>query len=138
MFNRNVPFIANQPETVVAALVVLACFLVWGSLFILLRYLLAYRKLTNAERLQMIEAGQSAELLRSFDGQASRNRFLAVAMALGLFVPCAAMFGATWVTIESENQFAVALIAWVCAAVASVVSTICATIIVTRLCRSAV
>ena len=137
MLARIYEFITTQPKPVVAVIVVLGCFLVWSCLFILLRFLLAYRKLTNAERMQMIEAGQSSELIKSFDGQASRNRFLAVALALGLCVPCAALGGATWVTIRTEDQFAISLVVWVCAALAALVSTICATIIVVRQCRTA-
>ncbi len=130
-------FVSTQPKPVVAGMMVLGCFFVWSCLFVLLRYLSAYRRLTNAERLQLIEAGQSSELLKSFDGQASRNRFLAVALALGLIVPSAAIGGATWVTIRTQDQFAICLVAWICGVTAAVVSTICATIIVLRQCRTA-
>lgn len=136
MLARISQFIASQPKPILAALIVLATFLVWSCLFIVLRYLMAYRKLTNAERLQMIEAGQASELLKTFDGQASRNRFLTVALALGLCVPCVAIAGATWVTTRSDAQFGISLVAWVCAAIAALVSIICATIIVVRQCRA--
>ena len=136
MLARIYEFVTTQHKPVIAGMIVLVCFLIWSCLFILLRYLSAYRKLTNAERLQMIEAGQSGELLKSFEGQASRNRFLAVALALGFFVPFAAIGGATWVTIETQDQFAICLVAWICAVTAALVSTICATIIVIRQCRS--
>lgn len=136
MLARIYEFVSTQPKPVIAGMILLGCFFAWSCLFILLRYLSAYRKLTNAERLQMIEAGQSSELIKSFDGQASRNRFLAVALALGGFVPCAAIGGATWVTIRTDDQFAICLVAWICAVTAALVSTICATIIVLRQCRS--
>jgi len=130
MFAQFLDFSASKPMPFLVLLIVLGGIFIWACLFILLRYLLAYRKLTNVERLQMIEAGQSNDLLKSFDSESRRNRFLSV--SLGLCVPCIALGGATLVSIWTEDQFALSLVAWICAAIACLAATICATIVMVR------
>jgi hypothetical protein len=130
MLTRIYELIASQPVVVVLGVLALGGTFLWGCLFILLQFLLAYRKLTNVERLQMIDAGQSNELLKAFDSQSRKSRFPSV--ALGLCVPCAALGGATLVSIWTENQFGIALVAWICAVIACLASSICATIIMVR------
>ncbi len=127
MPSRLFESLASQPRLFLAALIVLVGLFLWCCLFIILRHLLAYRKLTNAERLQMIEAGQSSDLLKSLESQSRRNRFLSA--SLGLCVPCVAFGGATLVSIQTQDQFAISLVAWICAAIACLASTICATVI---------
>lgn len=130
MFTQLVDLIASKPLPFLFLLVLLVGIFVLACLFILLRHLLAYRKLTNTERLQMIEAGQSSELLKSFESESRRNRLLSV--ALGLCVPCTALGGATLVSIWTRDQFAISLVAWICAVAACLASTICATIVMVR------
>ena len=130
MLIRFADFVASKPLPFVFALLLLAGVLLWSCLFILLRCLLAYRKLAHTERIQMIEAGQSTDLLKSFDNQSRRNQFLSVALGLG--VPCTAFIGATWVALGTEDPFAISLVAWICATIASMTSAICATLIMVR------
>jgi hypothetical protein len=130
MFTQLFDLIDSRPMPFLILTIVLGGILLWACLLILLRYLLAYRKLTNIERMQMIEAGQSGELLKSFESQLRRNRFLS--LALGLFVPCTALGGATLVSICTQEQSAISFVAWICAAIASVASTICGTIATVR------
>jgi hypothetical protein len=131
MLTKLADLIASKPIPSLILLIVVGGILIWACLFILLRYLLAYRKFTNNERMQMIEAGQSGELLKSFESQQRRNRFMS--LSLGLFVPCTALSGATLVTI-CTHEFAISIVAWICAAIACVASTICGTIVMLRQC----
>ena len=106
------------------AISVLVCF------YLLLGCIGNHCKRIHTERVQIIESGHSAELVKMMSNSSRQNRILAVMM--GLIVPCTAMLGATAVSIMAGQSIANALVAWVCALTASMTSTICATIVAMR------
>jgi hypothetical protein len=132
MFRNFAHYVSSHPLVIVIIGSILVACLLWGGLYLLLRCLLVYRRFTHAERLKMIEAGQSADVLRMLQQQAKGRRFIAVALALALWIPAIALIGATCTAMTSEGNFATALVAWCSAAVASLGSTICATLVMWR------
>jgi hypothetical protein len=122
-------FLRRQPMAFVIVLALLTVFFLWACLWIVLRNLLAMRKLLHAERLKMIEAGQSKELLQAIENQSQSHRFFSIAFSLASFVPMVALLGATFATVRYGESFATPLVAWCGAVVVSLASTICATIV---------
>ncbi len=132
MLSRFFDFVSSQPRLAVLLLVLIIAMFVWATLWIVLRCMLCYRKMTNAERLQMIESGQAVELLKTLETQARRNRFFSVALALAFWVPGISILGATYSTVRTEGDFGTSLVAWIAAIIVSLASTVCATLVMGR------
>lgn len=131
MLSRFSDFVSSQPRVALLMLALIAAILAWAMVWLLLRSLLSWRKLTNAERLQLIESGQSAELLKTLERQAGRNRFFGIALALALCVPAVSVLGAAYSTSRAEGSFGTSLVAWIAAILVSLTSVICSVIVMT-------
>lgn len=124
--------LVNQPKLVMTLAILLSIIFVWGSMFLILRCILTFRRLTNQERMKMIDAGQSVDLLKSHDRRARRNRFFSVALALALWVPTIALIGATVATVATDGSLGTAIVVWVAAFGACIASVVCATLVIVR------
>lgn len=132
MLARISEFVASQPKPVAIALLLLMAIVVWATIWITLRCLLTYRKLTNTERLKIIEGGLSSELLKTIETQARRNRFFSVALALAFWVPGIALAGATYATVKCDGNFSISIVVWSASIIVTLASVICATIVMGR------
>jgi hypothetical protein len=132
MLARISEFVASPPKPLAIALVLLLAIVIWATIWTILRCLLTYRKLTNTERLKIIEGGQSIELLKTIESQARRNRFFSVALAMAFWVPGIALAGATYATVKCEGNFSISIVVWSASIIVTLASVICATIVMGR------
>jgi hypothetical protein len=132
MLSNIAEFFSSQPKIILVLLIAIIAIFIWASLWIVLRCILSYRKMTNAERLQMIESGQAAELLKSLDARARRNRFSSVAVAMAFWVPGLAVLGAAYSTVRCRDSLGIAIVAWSAAVIVGVASIVCATLVMGR------
>jgi hypothetical protein len=132
MLARITDFVASHPKPAAIALLGLLAIVVWATVWITLRCFLTYRKLTNTERLKIIEGGQSVELLRTIETQARRNRFFSIALTLAFWVPGIALAGATYATVKCDGNFSISIVVWSASIIVTITSVICATIVMGR------